>query len=292
MKLFIDSGQPERNRSPRAARHHRRHHDQPVAARQGGRRLPGVLKKICQIVQGTDQRRSRRDRRRGHDSRGPRSRDHRRAHRRQSAVHAGTASRRARRCRREGMRVNVTLVFSPTQALIAAKVGATYVSPFVGRLDDIATSGMGLVGEIVEILRELPVHDRGARRLDPPPDAHRRSGAHRRRHLHLSRGGDRVAVQASAHRHRARDVPEGLGEGSGGEGLVQHCPAWHGTQASRRAGAARGARRRRRPAAAPARSRQADRARAHRSPVRSRHVSRRSTSSSRTAAATSGWTTR
>jgi transaldolase len=51
----------------------------------------------------------------------------------------------------EGLRVNVTLVFSPTQALIAAKVGASYVSPFVGRLDDIATSGMGLINEIVEI---------------------------------------------------------------------------------------------------------------------------------------------
>ena len=45
----------------------------------------------------------------------------------------------------EGLRVNVTLIFSPTQALLAAKVGATYVSPFVGRLDDIATSGMNLI---------------------------------------------------------------------------------------------------------------------------------------------------
>jgi transaldolase len=51
----------------------------------------------------------------------------------------------------EGMRVNVTLVFTAAQALLAAKVGATYVSPFVGRLDDIATSGMGLIAEIVEI---------------------------------------------------------------------------------------------------------------------------------------------
>jgi len=51
----------------------------------------------------------------------------------------------------EGIRVNVTLVFSPSQALIAAKVGATYVSPFVGRLDDIATPGMQLIQEIVEI---------------------------------------------------------------------------------------------------------------------------------------------
>src|SRR5215218_10372968 len=51
----------------------------------------------------------------------------------------------------EGLRVNVTLIFSAAQALLAAKVGATYVSPFVGRLDDIATSGMELIGEIVEI---------------------------------------------------------------------------------------------------------------------------------------------
>ena len=51
----------------------------------------------------------------------------------------------------EGRRVNVTLIFSPVQAMLAAKVGATYVSPFVGRLDDIASSGMGLVSEIVEI---------------------------------------------------------------------------------------------------------------------------------------------
>ena len=51
----------------------------------------------------------------------------------------------------EGTRVNVTLIFSPTQALLAAKVGASYVSPFVGRLDDISTSGMRLIEEIVDI---------------------------------------------------------------------------------------------------------------------------------------------
>jgi transaldolase len=51
----------------------------------------------------------------------------------------------------EGIRVNVTLCFSAAQALLAAKVGATYISPFVGRLDDIATNGMELIREIVEI---------------------------------------------------------------------------------------------------------------------------------------------
>ncbi len=50
-----------------------------------------------------------------------------------------------------GIRVNMTLVFSPTQALVAAKVGAAYVSPFVGRLDDISTDGMDLIEQIVEI---------------------------------------------------------------------------------------------------------------------------------------------
>ena len=51
----------------------------------------------------------------------------------------------------EGQRVNVTLIFSAAQAWLAAKVGATYVSPFVGRLDDIGTTGMNLIREIVEI---------------------------------------------------------------------------------------------------------------------------------------------
>jgi len=51
----------------------------------------------------------------------------------------------------EGKHVNVTLIFSATQAWLAAKAGASYVSPFVGRLDDIGTTGMNLVREIVDI---------------------------------------------------------------------------------------------------------------------------------------------
>jgi transaldolase len=51
----------------------------------------------------------------------------------------------------EGQRVNVTLIFSATQAWLAAKAGASYVSPFVGRLDDIGSTGMTLVREIVDI---------------------------------------------------------------------------------------------------------------------------------------------
>ena len=56
-----------------------------------------------------------------------------------------------RRLSEEGIRTNVTLVFSPLQALMAAKAGATYVSPFVGRLDDLSQEGLMLVQQIVEI---------------------------------------------------------------------------------------------------------------------------------------------
>ncbi len=56
----------------------------------------------------------------------------------------------------EGIRVNTTLIFNPVQALYAALAGATYVSPFLGRLDDIATEGMTLVREIVTMFRNDP----------------------------------------------------------------------------------------------------------------------------------------
>ncbi len=53
----------------------------------------------------------------------------------------------------EGIRTNVTLCFSASQALLAAKAGATYVSPFVGRLDDVSEDGMALIAQILEIYR-------------------------------------------------------------------------------------------------------------------------------------------
>ncbi len=56
-----------------------------------------------------------------------------------------------RRCSEEGIPTNVTLVFSPSQALLAAKAGATFVSPFIGRLDDISHTGMDIVQDISTI---------------------------------------------------------------------------------------------------------------------------------------------
>jgi transaldolase len=56
----------------------------------------------------------------------------------------------------EGTKVNVTLCFSAAQALLAAKAGATFISPFIGRLDDIGETGMTLIHQIVEIYRNYP----------------------------------------------------------------------------------------------------------------------------------------
>ncbi len=53
----------------------------------------------------------------------------------------------------KGIRTNCTLVFSAGQAILAAKAGATYVSPFIGRLDDVSTEGVELIGQIVDIYR-------------------------------------------------------------------------------------------------------------------------------------------
>jgi transaldolase len=55
------------------------------------------------------------------------------------------------RCKEEGIKTNVTLVFSPLQALLAAKAGAAYISPFVGRIDDTGAVGMEVIGDIMQI---------------------------------------------------------------------------------------------------------------------------------------------
>src|ERR1043166_3545023 len=56
----------------------------------------------------------------------------------------------------EGIRVNVTLCFSPAQAILAAKAGASFISPFLGRLDDIGENGLELLQSIVEIYQNYP----------------------------------------------------------------------------------------------------------------------------------------
>jgi transaldolase len=61
-----------------------------------------------------------------------------------------------RALRVEGHRVNVTLCFSPAQAILAAKAGASYISPFIGRLDDAGTDGLDLIADIVQIYEAYP----------------------------------------------------------------------------------------------------------------------------------------
>jgi transaldolase len=64
-----------------------------------------------------------------------------------------TEGLKATRClSEEGIRVNVTLIFQPAQAMLAAKAGASYLSPFVGRLDDVGEDGMAMVATLVEML--------------------------------------------------------------------------------------------------------------------------------------------
>src|SRR5205814_6249011 len=58
-----------------------------------------------------------------------------------------------RQCSEEGIKTNVTLCFSPMQALLAAKAGAGYISPFVGRIDDMGANGMDLIRQIVTIYK-------------------------------------------------------------------------------------------------------------------------------------------
>ena len=84
----------------------------------------------------------------------------------------------------DGHTVNVTLCFSPNQALLAAKAGATYVSPFIGRLDDAGHDGMALIREIRHIYDQLRVFHRDFGGLHPSRDACARRCAQPRRRRH------------------------------------------------------------------------------------------------------------
>ncbi len=80
----------------------------------------------------------------------------------------------------DGSMVNVTLCFSAAQALLAAKAGATFISPFVGRHDDVGFDGMALIADIRLIYDNYDFADADPGRQRPPPDARRRSREDRR----------------------------------------------------------------------------------------------------------------
>ena len=81
----------------------------------------------------------------------------------------------------EGIKTNCTLIFTANQGLLAAKAGASLLSPFVGRLDDINQDGMDVIRELVTIVEVLRSRHRGPRRFDPPPAPHDRGGPARLR---------------------------------------------------------------------------------------------------------------
>ena len=91
--------------------------------------------------------------------------------------------------------VNVTLCFSANQALLAAKAGATFISPFVGRLDDIGLDGMELIAGDPPDLRQLRFRDRDPRRLDPHREPRQAGGADRRRRRHRAAGDLKALVK-------------------------------------------------------------------------------------------------
>ena len=215
--------QPQGNRSARAARHHRRRDDQPVADGEGGRRSARrSSRRSASSCRGRSAPRSSRPTRAAMIAEGRELGDDRRARRRQGAVHARRRRGDARRWPAKGMRVNVTLIFSPTQALIAAKVGAAYVSPFVGRLDDIASDGMGLDRAD---RRDLRAATSSRPRCWSPACAIRCTSSRPRAWAPTSARA-RPSVIEACFKHPLTDigleeVPEGLGEGAGRQEVAE-----------------------------------------------------------------------
>ena len=118
----------------------------------------------------------------------------------------------------EGIKTNVTLLFSATQALIAAKAGATYVSPFVGRLDDINLDGMELIRRSWPSSRTTTWRPSPRRLHSPPPPRHRGRPGRRPRGHHPPQGL-RPDAEAPPHGQRRRAVSGGLEKEPGDDPL-------------------------------------------------------------------------
>jgi transaldolase len=123
----------------------------PTLIAKSGRKFETVLAEICEIVDGPISAEVISTKAEGMIEEG----------RRLAKLHRNivvkvpmiTEGLKATRClSEEGIRVNVTLIFQPAQAMLAAKAGASYLSPFVGRLDDVGEDGMAMVATLVEML--------------------------------------------------------------------------------------------------------------------------------------------
>ena len=112
----------------------------------------------------------------------------------------------------DGTMVNVTLCFSANQALLAAKAGATFISPFVGRHDDVGYPGMELIADIRMIYDNYDFRTEILVASVRNPDPCSRGRQARRRRDDRAAVGDPPAFQAPAHRQRHQGISGGLGE--------------------------------------------------------------------------------
>lgn len=150
MKIFIDTANVEEIRKANELGIIDGVTTNPTLVAKEGRDFKEVVKEICSIVDGPISAEAVSEDAKGMIEEG----------RELSKIHknvvikipmTGEGLKAVKALAKEGIKTNVTLVFSANQALLAAKAGATYVSPFIGRLDDIGQDGMMLVEEILQI---------------------------------------------------------------------------------------------------------------------------------------------
>ena len=212
MKFFVDTADVKDIRELNDLGPARRRHHQSVADPEIGRQDRRGHQADLRHRQGSGFGRSHRHRIFRDDARGQGPGQDRRQHLHQGAADARRPQGLQGDPLRDGRLVNVTLCFSANQALLAAKAGATFISPFIGRIDDIGIDGMELIAEIRHDLRQLRLPDRDPRCFGPHREPRQAGGADRRRRRHRAAGDAEGAGQASADRQGPGAVPRRLGK--------------------------------------------------------------------------------
>jgi transaldolase len=152
MKIFIDSGDIGEIREAAAMGAVDGVTTNPSLIAKSGRRYKDVVHEICEVVDGPI---SAEVLTTSYNEMMAEARDWAKVHKNVVVKLPLTLDglKGVRTCVKEGIHTNVTLCFSPTQALLAAKAGASFISPFIGRLDDISEEGMNLIEQIVQIYK-------------------------------------------------------------------------------------------------------------------------------------------
>jgi len=150
MKIFIDTANVEHIREMNSYGIVNGVTTNPTLIAKEGRNFAEVVKEICEIVDGPVSAEVISDKA---EDMVPEAEELSKIHKNViiKIPMTGEGLKATKLCKAKGIQTNVTLVFSPTQALLAAKAGATYVSPFVGRVDDISHYGMDIVDQILAI---------------------------------------------------------------------------------------------------------------------------------------------